>query len=66
MATHTALTNIGRTLGEGSDQGEDSSPRLPNAAERAARWIQKYLNTRYFNFPDGGRIPPVLSVSPRT
>jgi len=36
IAVHTALADMGRAFGEGSDEREDSGPRFPHAADRAA------------------------------
>lgn len=36
IARHTALANIGRAFGEGTDQGEDGRSCLPDASRRAA------------------------------
>ena len=59
MATHTALADISRTFGEGSDEGEDSGPRLPHAADRAGPFEIERVRVRVVGVVVDQRQSPV-------
>jgi hypothetical protein len=53
--SNTALTHIGRTFGEGSDEGEDSGSCLPHASGRAAPFEIEDVRVRVVGLGVGQR-----------